>query len=50
VALADELSSGVLITRNGDGHTGYGQGNTCVDSHVDAYLVKGTVPEDGLDC
>jgi pimeloyl-ACP methyl ester carboxylesterase len=50
VALADELDSGVLISRNGDGHTGYGHGNICVDSAVDAYLVDGTPPKDGLTC
>jgi pimeloyl-ACP methyl ester carboxylesterase len=50
VALAHELESGVLITRNGDGHTGYGAGNSCVDSAVDAYFVQGKVPADGLTC
>ena len=50
VSLADQLSSGVLITRVGEGHTGYMKGNDCVDSAVEAYLVEGTVPEDGLRC
>ncbi|MCX6502730.1 MAG: alpha/beta hydrolase [Microbacterium sp.] len=50
VSLADQLSSGVLITRVGEGHTGYNKGNTCVDSAVEAYLLDGTVPEDGLRC
>jgi pimeloyl-ACP methyl ester carboxylesterase len=50
VNLAHELDSGVLIARDGDGHTGYGQGNPCVDSAVDAYLVDGTTPKDGLTC
>ncbi|WP_122816154.1 alpha/beta hydrolase [Nocardioides pantholopis] len=49
-ALADQLESGVLVTRDGDGHTGYGAGNDCVDAAVDAYLLEGTVPEDGLRC
>ena len=31
VSLADQLSSGVLITRVGEGHTGYNKGNACVD-------------------
>jgi hypothetical protein len=39
-----------LISRNGDGHTGYHQGNACVDDAVNAYLVSGTVPNDGLSC
>jgi pimeloyl-ACP methyl ester carboxylesterase len=50
VALADQLSSGVLITRVGEGHTGYNKGNTCVDAAVEAYLLQGTVPQDGLRC
>ncbi len=50
VSLADQLSSGVLITRVGEGHTGYNKGNACVDSAVEAYLVSGTVPQDGLEC
>jgi pimeloyl-ACP methyl ester carboxylesterase len=43
-SLASQLSSGVLVTRQGEGHTAYNQGNACVDSTVDDYFVKGTVP------
>jgi pimeloyl-ACP methyl ester carboxylesterase len=50
VSLADQLSSGVLVTRVGEGHTGYNKGNACVDAAVEAYLLEGTVPEDGLRC
>jgi pimeloyl-ACP methyl ester carboxylesterase len=50
VALARELDSGVLVSRNGDGHTGYGKGNECVDNAVDTYLVQGKPPTDGLTC
>lgn len=50
VSLADQLSSGVLVTRVGEGHTGYNKGNSCVDSAVEDYLVNGTVPQDGLRC
>ncbi|USQ79607.1 alpha/beta hydrolase [Ornithinimicrobium faecis] len=49
-SLADTLSSGVLISYDGDGHTAYGRSNDCVDGAVDAYLTEGTVPEDGLSC
>ena len=48
--LASTLTSGVLLTRDGDGHTGYHQGNTCIDAAVDAYLLGGTVPKDGKRC
>ena len=50
VSLAEQLSSGVLVTRVGEGHTGYNKGNDCVDRAVEAYLLRGTVPEDGLRC
>lgn len=49
-ALSAQLDSGVLIRRDGDGHTGYHEGNACVDRAVEAYLVDGTVPTDGLSC
>ncbi|MCG7320923.1 alpha/beta hydrolase [Arsenicicoccus bolidensis] len=50
VALAKQLDQGVLVTRDGDGHTAYQQGNNCVDRLVDDYLVKGKVPADGAKC
>jgi pimeloyl-ACP methyl ester carboxylesterase len=51
-ALADQLGDreGVLLTRDGDGHTAYGSGNQCIKKIVDAYLVDGTVPKDGTTC
>ena len=49
-ALADQLDSGVLVTRDGDGHTGYSAGNACVDNAVESYLVAGTVPKAEVDC
>lgn len=49
-SLAQTLDSGVLVTFDGDGHTAYGRSNDCVDDAVNAYLVDGTVPEDGLRC
>jgi pimeloyl-ACP methyl ester carboxylesterase len=50
VELADQLSSGVLLTREGDGHTAYNSGNTCITDAVDAYLVDGKVPKEGTIC
>ncbi len=49
-SLADQLQNGVLVTRVGEGHTGYNKGNSCVDQAVESYLIEGTVPEDGLRC
>lgn len=50
VAMAEQLESGVLVSRDGDGHTAYNRGNACIDDAVHAYLVDGEVPEDGLEC
>ena len=50
VALAHQLDSGVLVSRDGDGHTGYHRGSPCVDHAVESYLVSGVVPRDGLSC
>ena len=49
-SLADQLEEGVLITRVGEGHTGYNKGNTCVDDAVEGFLLDDVVPEDGLRC
>ncbi|MBO3751825.1 alpha/beta fold hydrolase [Streptosporangiaceae bacterium NEAU-GS5] len=38
--LASELSSGVLLSYDGDGHTAYKSGSTCIDKAVDAYLIS----------
>ncbi len=49
-SLADQLEEGVLITRVGEGHTGYNKGNVCVDDAVESFLLDDVVPEDGLRC
>ena len=49
-ALAKQLDKGVLVSRDGDGHTGYRRGSTCVDRTVEAYLVSGTVPKAPVSC
>jgi hypothetical protein len=48
--LAAQLSSGVLLTRDGDGHTAYQRGSACVDGAVDTYLLEGAPPANGLRC
>jgi pimeloyl-ACP methyl ester carboxylesterase len=48
--LATQLQSGVLLTYVGDGHTAYARGSDCVDSAVEAYLVRGRAPRDGARC
>lgn len=49
--LSGQLASGVLVSVEGWSHTAYRRGaNQCVVSAVEDYLVKGTVPTDGLMC
>jgi len=49
-ALAKQLRSGILVRRDGDGHTGYRAGNDCVDATVESYLVSGKVPTGDVNC
>jgi pimeloyl-ACP methyl ester carboxylesterase len=50
VSLSKELSDGHLLTYDGDGHTAYRQGSSCVDTVVDKYLLSDAVPADGKRC
>ena len=50
VTLARQLESGVLVSRDGDGHTAFQRGNRCVDQAIEAYLLAGNAPKDGLSC
>lgn len=50
VALAETLDSGVLLSRDGDGHTAYGAGNDCIDDAINTYLVEGAPPRSGTEC
>ncbi|VTR75281.1 alpha/beta hydrolase [Cellulomonas hominis] len=49
-SLAKTLESGTLLTYEGEGHTAYGRSNACIADAVDAYLIEGTVPEEGTRC
>ncbi|MBT2367969.1 alpha/beta fold hydrolase [Streptomyces sp. ISL-10] len=49
-SLAGQLSSGRLLTYDGDGHTAYGRGSDCVDTAINTYLLQGTPPADGKRC
>jgi pimeloyl-ACP methyl ester carboxylesterase len=50
VDLSRTLASGVLLGWNGEGHTSYMQGSSCVDDAVDAYLISLRLPRDGTVC
>jgi pimeloyl-ACP methyl ester carboxylesterase len=47
--LAAQLDRGFLLTRTGDGHTGYPY-STCVRNYVDKYLTDLTLPPAGTRC
>jgi pimeloyl-ACP methyl ester carboxylesterase len=49
-ALARALPDSVLLTRQGEGHTGYLVGNACIDDAVNQYLVTGVTPPRGTRC
>ena len=49
VDLAEDLTSGVLLTWQGQGHTSYPK-TECVTAAVNAYLIDLAVPQDGLTC
>ena len=48
--LSKEFPSSVLLTLNGEGHTGHNRGNSCIDSKVDEYFLTGKLPEAGISC
>lgn len=48
-ALAGQLESSVLVTREGEGHTGYAD-SECVSDAVDTYLIDLKAPRNGLTC
>jgi pimeloyl-ACP methyl ester carboxylesterase len=49
-SLSRQLTSARLLTYEGDGHTAFGRGSTCIDSTIDAYLLHGTPPTRGKRC
>jgi pimeloyl-ACP methyl ester carboxylesterase len=44
------LGSARLLTYEGDGHTAFLRGGPCVDDAVTAYLIDGTLPDEGASC
>jgi pimeloyl-ACP methyl ester carboxylesterase len=50
VAVAERLEHGVLVTNDGEGHGAVGARISCIDAIFAAYLIDGTVPEDGTVC
>jgi pimeloyl-ACP methyl ester carboxylesterase len=49
-SLARQLSSGVLLTHDGDGHTAYIDRDSCVDAAVASYVLRLKPPKPGTVC
>jgi pimeloyl-ACP methyl ester carboxylesterase len=49
-ALTKDISSGVLLGWNGEGHTSYMEGSFCVNDAVDSYLISLKTPRSGTVC
>ncbi|MDP9806233.1 pimeloyl-ACP methyl ester carboxylesterase [Trueperella bonasi] len=49
-AFADNMENSVFVTWEGEGHTAYGRAGDCINGALDAFLLRGEVPEDGLTC
>ncbi|MGK5728355.1 alpha/beta hydrolase [Streptomyces sp. URMC 124] len=49
-SLASQLSSGRLLTYDGDGHTAYTRGSACIDNAINTYLLTSTPPPAGRKC
>ena len=50
IGLSEQLSSNVLLTFDGDGHTAYMRGSKCVDKYVEDYLIDGVIPSENVSC
>jgi pimeloyl-ACP methyl ester carboxylesterase len=50
VALNKLITNSLLITLDGDGHTGHGRGSVCVDRTVDTYFITGKIPVTDQKC
>ena len=48
--LARMLGVGRVLTWEGEGHTAYGRGDTCITEGVDGYLLEGKAPADNTVC
>lgn len=48
--MADQMSSAVLVTWRGAGHSAWDLGNSCLRRSVTGYLNGGAVPRSGLTC
>ena len=48
--MCEALGHAELLTWDGEGHTSYLQGSSCIDNYVNAYLVSQTLPPANTTC
>jgi pimeloyl-ACP methyl ester carboxylesterase len=48
--LARTLGAAELLSWDGEGHTSYLQGSSCIDKYVNSYLVSGALPPQNTTC
>jgi pimeloyl-ACP methyl ester carboxylesterase len=48
--LTTTMGNAELLTWNGEGHTSYLRGSSCIDQFVDSYLISRILPPDGTTC
>ncbi|MFZ9694125.1 MAG: alpha/beta hydrolase [Candidatus Nanopelagicales bacterium] len=49
-SLAEQLSVGIYVNFNGDGHTAYMSGSKCINTLVDEFILNDVIPEVGTSC
>jgi pimeloyl-ACP methyl ester carboxylesterase len=50
VDLAKTMGDAELLSWNGEGHTSYLEGSSCIDDYVNAYLISTTLPPPDTTC
>ncbi|MDT4979601.1 MAG: hypothetical protein QOG07_1480 [Pseudonocardiales bacterium] len=50
IDLAQTMGNAALLSWDGEGHTSYLQGSTCIDNYVNDYLINGTIPPPKTTC
>ena len=50
VDLAKTLGNAEVLSWDGEGHTSYLEGSSCIDDKVNAYLTDGTLPAANTTC
>lgn len=49
-SLTKQLINAVYVEFNGDGHTAYMSGSTCIDERIDEYFISGRLPKNSPIC